>query len=183
MVFLILKLSHYFKGLLLCLYVVVCIIEWLCNFFLGFYCCIGTNSIDYSFFAVRVIVIVIVIVILILLRCFGAFPSVWCFCPFNGMVLLMILMIVMDSWFYGDIFGIWFVCFHLFFDGSVLLLLLLSLLLLRFIVVLRSFVTSFVFNHGITSYCLPIGLLLLLPPWCCFLYCQLSWALIWFDLI
>ena len=31
-----------------------------------------------------------------------------------------------------------------------------SLLLLRFIVVLRSFVTSFVFNHGITSYCLLI---------------------------
>jgi hypothetical protein len=153
-------------GLLLCLYVVACNIQWLCTFFLGFWLCFGPKSIDSSLLSAVVIVVVVSIL----------FVSFWCLSShlqFPSFFLHWYWIVPIDCMAdcnYDSDPSVWLTDWFWLLSSS--------LLLLQFIVVLRSFVTSFVFNHGITSYCLPNGLLLLIPSWCCFLYYQLSWALI-----
>jgi hypothetical protein len=160
MVFLILKLSHYFIGLLLRLYVVACHIEWLCSFFLGFWSCFGPKSIDSSF----------------LLSCRHCCCCRWrCFNRVHvtlGPFLFLKLssstgMLSTDEMVYCDCFLI---LWRYFWTGSIRLIDFFGCWCRRwFIVALHctSFIASFVFNHGIDSSCLLNGPLLG-PPHCCY---------------
>ena len=96
MVFLISKLSHHFKGLLLCLYDVDCITEWLYNFFWCSGVAFGPKSIDSSFSDRRHDDDV----------CFNRVLVPVILMPFiSTAILTMVLLLVMDSWSSGDIFG------------------------------------------------------------------------------
>jgi hypothetical protein len=115
MVFLILKLSHHFKGLLLCLYFVVCIIEWLCNFFSGVLELLWIK-IDWLFIfrsvsSTTVVVVVVVLIVSALFHCISPHLQL---SSSTGMFPTMVLLIVMDSWLSGDDYWISFVCFDCF---------------------------------------------------------------------
>jgi hypothetical protein len=160
-----LKLSHLFKGLLLRLYVVVCIIEWLCKFFLGLWSCLGPKSINYSF----------------LDRCRRRLHCCCC-CYFNRVCINSIhfLPLLASSSDDGIIDCNGFLVLWRRLIGTTHLidwfcLLLSSLTLLLFIVV-TSFIGSIAFDHGIASSCLLIEALRRPPRYCscwfdsCFLF-------------